>query len=62
MPPRYPKADNRFLAWARTVTRVWTGWQPGGGSTGVPDIGLSEQQAQRAMELFEAAYEAHWSL
>lgn len=59
MPPRYPKQDNRFLAWARNITRVWSGWQPGGGSTGVPDIGLSEQQAQRAMELFEAAYAAH---
>jgi hypothetical protein len=59
MPPRYPKQDGRFLAWARTITRVWSGWQPGGGSTGVPDIGLSEQQAQRAVELFEAAYAAH---
>lgn len=59
MPPRYPKQDGRFLAWARNITRVWSGWQPGGGSTGVPDIGLSEQQAQRAVELFEAAYAAH---
>jgi len=59
MPPRYPKADNRFLAWARAITRVWTGWQPGGGSTGVPDIGLSEAQAQRAADLFEAALAAH---
>lgn len=59
MPPRYPKQDGRFLAWARTITRVWSGWQPGGGSTGVPDIGLSEQQAQRAVELFQAAYDAH---
>lgn len=59
MPPRYPKQDGRFLAWARNRTRVWSGWQPGGGSSGVPDIGLSEQQAQRAVELFEAAYDAH---
>ncbi|MEQ8844006.1 MAG: hypothetical protein RIB58_04050 [Phycisphaerales bacterium] len=59
MPPRYPKADSRFLAWARIVTRVWTGWQPGGGSTGVPDIGLSDEQASRAADLFEAAYQAH---
>ncbi len=59
MPVRYPRQDGRFLAWARTITRVWSGWQPGGGSTGVPDIGLSEQQAQRAVELFEAAYAAH---
>lgn len=59
MPPRYPKQDGRFLAWARTVTRVWSGWQPGGGSTGVPDIGLTDEQAQRALELFEKAYAAH---
>lgn len=59
MPPRYPKQDGRFLAWARTITRVWSGWQPGGGSTGVPDIGLSEQQAQRAVELFDEALAAH---
>lgn len=59
MPVRYPRQDGRFLAWARNITRVWSGWQPGGGSTGVPDIGLSEQQASRAVELFEAAYAAH---
>lgn len=58
MPPRYPKKDNRFLAWARGVTRVWTGQEPGGGGQ-VPDIGLTEAQAQRAFDLFEAAFQRH---
>lgn len=58
MPPQYPKRDTRFLAWARMVTRVWTGTQPGG-SGQVPDIGLSEERALRAAELFTIAHQRH---